>query len=349
MNNNIEELEMFCLALKDTEHGLFLFRAESKEQDKIVNEIENRIGKSNVTSKNASLIDKNHKLSKISFFKAWKDQNPNHKIFILYNLQAFVKTGHEVEFCQAMNHLRDELVALDCIFIFGMSPYFAIQLSQNAPDLYSFFGYQANFKFKNNNSGDIIDNNSNIYTGDVAVAKERLLEIYHEIIDHGIDNYDASIISLKYLVNFLDSWDEIYNYLSSEYHLDIIKIVERVINIINELNGEIKDYYFLSKVYSTAGNVYKDLGYYDKSLEYNQKALNIDEEILGNEHLTTATSYNNLGSIYSDLGRYEEALENYQKALRIREKILGKEHYKTTQTKNSIKYLLKKYKCKIND
>ena len=98
MNNNIEELEMLCLALKDTKHGLFLFRAEAKEQDKIVDEIKQYFGSNIVSSKNASLINWDNEVFKISFFKNWKEQAPDDKIFILYNLQTVAKTGHEIEF-----------------------------------------------------------------------------------------------------------------------------------------------------------------------------------------------------------------------------------------------------------
>ena len=332
MNNNIEELEMLCLALKDTKHGLFLFRAEAKEQDKIVDEIKQYFGSNIVSSKNASLINWDNEVFKISFFKNWKEQAPDDKIFILYNLQTVAKTGHEIEFCQELNHLRDELVDLDCIFIFGMSSYFAVYLSQNAPDLYSFFGYQANFKFEND---DKQDNNSNIYTGDIVVARERLLEIYHEIKAFGIDNYKSSVISLKYLVDFLDSWNEIYPYLSNVYHLDIMKIIKKVLNIIDELKDSLKDLIFLS-------DVYDDLGQYDKSLENYQKALKIATKILGQEHLTIAKIYNNLGCTYSKQGKYQEALENCQKALKMGEKILGQEHSTIATGYNNLGYIYSK-------
>ena len=339
MNNNIEELEMLCLALKDTKHGLFLFRAEAKEQDKIVDEIKQYFGSNIVSSKNASLINWDNEVFKISFFKNWKEQAPDDKIFILYNLQTVAKTGHEIEFCQELNHLRDELVDLDCIFIFGMSSYFAVYLSQNAPDLYSFFGYQANFKFEND---DKQDNNSNIYTGDIVVARERLLEIYHEIKAFGIDNYKSSVISLKYLVDFLDSWNEIYPYLSNVYHLDIMKIIKKVLNIIDELKDSLKDLIFLSDVYNTLGDVYDDLGQYDKSLENYQKALKIATKILGQEHLTIAKIYNNLGCTYSKQGKYQEALENCQKALKMGEKILGQEHSTIATGYNNLGYIYSK-------
>lgn len=66
-DNNLEELEMFCLALKDTEHGLFLFKAESREQDKIVNEIIKHFDKSLITVKDARLINWDNKNLDISF------------------------------------------------------------------------------------------------------------------------------------------------------------------------------------------------------------------------------------------------------------------------------------------
>ena len=62
----------------------------------------------------------------------------------------------------------------------------------------------------------------------------------------------------------------------------------------------------------------------------------IAEELYGNEHEKTATSYNNIGEVYRAQGDYDMALGYHQKALAICEKVLGMEHPDTATSYNNI-------------
>ena len=81
---------------------------------------------------------------------------------------------------------------------------------------------------------------------------------------------------------------------------------------------------------------YGDLGNHDKELEYELKALKISEEVLGERHPDTATSYNNVGMTYGDLGNYDKELEYKLKALKIREEVLGEQHPDTATVYNNV-------------
>lgn len=72
--------------------------------------------------------------------------------------------------------------------------------------------------------------------------------------------------------------------------------------------------------------VYREQGEYEKALEYYGKALDIRENVLGSEHLDTASTYNNVAGVYLDQGNYEKALDYYAKARAIVERMLGREH-----------------------
>jgi tetratricopeptide (TPR) repeat protein/ribonuclease BN (tRNA processing enzyme) len=84
------------------------------------------------------------------------------------------------------------------------------------------------------------------------------------------------------------------------------------------------------------GRYYDNIADYTKALEWYEKALFIGEEILGEEHPDTATTYNNIAAVYSNQGEYDRALEWYTKALTIRERVLGIEHPSTAATYNNI-------------
>lgn len=108
---------------------------------------------------------------------------------------------------------------------------------------------------------------SRIYPGDIIIARERLIEIYNEVRAKGIENYQPNIISLKYLCNFLKNWNKIYEYLSSDYSIDILAITTKVESFIGLLMNYLKkDSNFLIKVYEMIGTVYRNLAEFKKLL-----------------------------------------------------------------------------------
>ena len=66
-----------------------------------------------------------------------------------------------------------------------------------------------------------------------------------------------------------------------------------------------------------------------------QRALAIREQILGPNHLDTASSLNNLGELYYDRGKYIEAEPLHRRALAIREQVLGLRHPDTASSLNN--------------
>ena len=75
--------------------------------------------------------------------------------------------------------------------------------------------------------------------------------------------------------------------------------------------------------------------YYDAEAVF-LRLIPLAEELYGQEHKNTATSYNNIGSVYKNQGDYPKALEYYGKALAIVEEVLGKDHPDTATTYNNI-------------
>lgn len=305
MNNN-EELEMLYLALKDTDHGLLLFHSDVKDQELIVDKIKKRFDDA-VSIRNGSLLNINNKLLKIDFFKLWLKQEPDHKIYLLYNLQALPSSKNKMEFYHTMNLLRDELVDLNCIFLFGMSKYFAVELAQNAPDLYSFFSYHANFESRENNMLSLNDN-LNIHVGDVISERERLLKLYREIKKHGIENYKISDRTVRYLSNFLLSWNDIHDYLSSDIDFFVLEVVDKICTRINDLSD-----YNMNMV----GEIYYNLGYYDKALKIYQKLLNSNKYFFKSNDFCLEKMYSKIGNVYLKQKKYDQAIINIEESLKI--------------------------------
>ena len=61
-------------------------------------------------------------------------------------------------------------------------------------------------------------------------------------------------------------------------------------------------------------------------------ALKIQEQVLGSNHLSTATTYNNVGLACFGQGKLNEALEYFFKALDIRERIIGFDYQEIAST-----------------
>ncbi|MFS8563686.1 MAG: tetratricopeptide repeat protein [Rhabdochlamydiaceae bacterium] len=96
----------------------------------------------------------------------------------------------------------------------------------------------------------------------------------------------------------------------------------------------------LAKLAGTVGEGLHYLGNANEALKYSLMALKIRLELLGEEHLDTATSYNNVGLSLGALGRHQEALEHKQKALEIRLKVLQEEHLDTAISYNNVGFSL---------
>ena len=75
---------------------------------------------------------------------------------------------------------------------------------------------------------------------------------------------------------------------------------------------------------------------YDEALEIAQRCVELSEELYGENHPDTATSYDNIGCAYDSKGDYDTALEYYNKALAIRQQVLGENHSDTATSYNNI-------------
>ncbi|MCL2137639.1 MAG: tetratricopeptide repeat protein [Coriobacteriia bacterium] len=92
----------------------------------------------------------------------------------------------------------------------------------------------------------------------------------------------------------------------------------------------------IARLFNWAGCALEEIGNYPESLSCHHKALAIREQILGEEHLDTATTYNNLAMVYHDMGNYVMAHEYYKKAMTVREQLLGEKHPDTAEIYNNI-------------
>ncbi len=172
--------------------------------------------------------------------------------------------------------------------------------------------------------------------------REGFTDTLELIIDLDSDFFDK--IKNEYSKNLsIDEISQLLDISPYDNFVDKKQYIDRAEYWVEKYKKEDKPYALLL---NNLGRVYTLLSEYDKSESLYKKALKIREEVLGENHLDTATSYNNLASLYKSKGAYAEAELLFEKALKIREEVLGKNHPDTAESYNSLAglyYLKREY------
>lgn len=86
----------------------------------------------------------------------------------------------------------------------------------------------------------------------------------------------------------------------------------------------------------TIGNCYMNLGQQELAAPFFQRTLELREELLGERHPDTITSYNGLGRLMLRLGRHEDAERYLRRCLELRREVLGRDAELTLITQNNL-------------
>ena len=78
---------------------------------------------------------------------------------------------------------------------------------------------------------------------------------------------------------------------------------------------------------------------YSEAIPLAREALRIRQQVLGQEHLSVATSLNNLAALYQAMGRYQHAEPLYKQALEMRRRLLGNQHPSVATSLNNLAVL----------
>lgn len=84
------------------------------------------------------------------------------------------------------------------------------------------------------------------------------------------------------------------------------------------------------------GATYSMHGDFKNALDNNERSLIIRQEIFGQRHPDTASSFNSVGAAYGNSGDYKRNLEYAEKALTIRQELFGEHHPYTASSFDSV-------------
>lgn len=349
---NKEQFEMFCFAVEDTSSGMCLFQAYSPAtQQEIARQIKRKVSKKVLVIDFAEM-DRSDEILELSDFERWTKQDAEAEIVFVLNLQLGGLWYGDIAFIERINYMRDQLMSMGKLFVWGMSPYFRVLFSRYARDFYSFFMHS--FIFMPEDTEEIDSRLSvgyNTLTSDVRLLIEKYQE-YRERIkaykaDEGVSKWNGLILST------IEVWCQVREYLEAgqeKWIADWVnKFYEQYINTSWELKRE-KFYMViltalglldeLSKAIKWGNKLYKLQKQTENEINYTFTLHQLSRAYYKNGNLEKAIFYNGLAyDIITKLGKeqnleymgiwetkalYAKCTGNFAESLSIYQEILTK-------------------------
>ena len=301
---NEEQFQMLCLAVADTTSGMCLFQSYDPDDQ---TEIAERLQK--MIQKKSCILDMSRidaagypdEIGKIrDLIKEYKDVS----VVILCNLQLCGAAIGDRKYIQNLNHMRDQMFSMKKVWIFGMSPYFAVMLSREARDLYSCI--MGHFEFyREDEKHELVFEDTEV-SGDIRLSLRKLTELQFCIEHQGVEQTDV-----KTRLSIVSVWNGIYEYSRKD-------IVELICRILVKLEEDMENMEF------SAADCIKFLEVVAARLHLEQyrSAFHAAEVIRANaERLLPEKSreFGDICRLYGEcclnLGMYDEAEESISEAL----------------------------------
>lgn len=289
--NNEEQLEMLLMTLREVEHGICLFRSE--HQAEWVSVIRKRMGKEKVIFHNIADDDEKNGMISSKDFRKWASEM-DAKVVIVYNIQVLGLRFGDEEVIANLNYMRDQILAIGKMFVFGVSPYFDLLLSRNARDLYSCIMYHFIFQDSEEKNFGIHDFDMNDLSSDDALGVARYWEL-KERIQTKKEKPDISM----YLM-CMASWTAIRGYISYQEKEFIVVITEEVDQQYMKKEIEIADVKSIWVLARTWIYLEKE----ERSEVWYKRALKVVRDSLGEEDKSYADAL-------MEYINYYEAISNY--------------------------------------
>jgi len=215
---NEEQFQMLCLAVADTTSGMCLFQSyDSDDQTEIAKRLQKMIRKKSCIL-DMSRIDASGYPDEIGkmrdLIKGYQDVS----VVILCNLQLCGAAIGDRKYIQKLNHMRDQMFSMKKVWIFGMSPYFAVMLSREARDLYSCI--MGHFEFyREDEKHELVFEDTEV-SGDIRLSLRKLTELQFRIEHQGVERAD-----LKTRLSMVTVWNGIYEYSRK----DVVELIRRIL------------------------------------------------------------------------------------------------------------------------
>lgn len=302
--NNEEQLEMLLMTLEEVHHGICLFQSEN--QAKRVSLIQERFGEEKVIVHNIADDDEERGMISSQDFRRWASES-DAKVVIVYNLQLLGMRFGDKEVIEKLNFMRDQILTIGKLFVFGVSSYFKILLSRNARDLYSCILYHFIFQDSEEKVLGTQDFSLDALSGDGVLETSKYMEM-KERIQSDRETKDISI----YLI-CMESWNRVREYLSYHEKEFITNLAKETEQYYLQKNIEITD---ADNVWILA-NTWINLENTEKSAYWYEKVLCIVKEKLGENHELYADALVEYTDYYEAISDFIICEKFYDHAIKI--------------------------------
>jgi len=301
---NEEQLEMLLMTLGEVRHGICLFQSEN--QRKRVSLIQERFGKEKVIVHDIAEDNQENGMISSKDFRRWATET-DANVVIVYNLQLLGLRFGDEEVVEKLNFMRDQILAIGKLFVFGVSSYFNRLLSRNARDLYSCILYHFTFQDSEEKLVGIRDFDMGALSGDDALETSRYMELKERIQNH------SGAKDLSMYLACMESWNGVREYLSYQERDFIIVLAEEVDQYYAHIDLGIRD---MENIWILAGT-WIALEDAEKSVPWYEKVLRVVREEFGENHESYADALMEYIDYYEAVGDYVTCEKFYDHVIQI--------------------------------
>lgn len=301
---NEEQLEMLLMTLGEVRHGICLFQSEN--QRKRVSLIQERFGKEKVIVHDIAEDNQENGMISSKDFRRWATET-DANVVIVYNLQLLGLRFGDEEVVEKLNFMRDQILTIGKLFVFGVSSYFNRLLSRNARDLYSCILYHFTFQDSEEKLVGIRDFDMGALSGDDALETSRYMELKERIQNH------SGAKDLSMYLACMESWNGVREYLSYQERDFIIVLAEEVDQYYAHIDLGIRD---MENIWILAGT-WIALEDAEKSVPWYEKVLRLVREEFGENHESYADALMEYIDYYEAVGDYVTCEKFYDHVIQI--------------------------------
>lgn len=313
-----EQFQMLSLMIEDTTRGMCIYQAATaKEQHLVAEELKQSSCKRTTVIDMADYAEKIADIPvDIQQFKKILNQNPKTQVVIVCNLQLCGLWMGDSAYIEKLNYMRDQLMECDKMWVFGMTPYFSILLSQQARDLSTYVMFNCSFVVEEDKITYAYDKMKE-YTGDMKLCISRFEEYRRYVLEQMKEGEPG----LDMVCKALQAW------LWCADHLDYT-VTEWIRNLTDRYRDEIlaeeseRAKLFGYKLFS---KIYMQFNEYQEALIFLKKRLSLVQEIFQTDSEEVSAAYEDLAHGYIENADFQRAAECSEKALEIYRR-LGKEY-----------------------
>lgn len=317
---NKEQFQMFCFAVEDTSSGMCLFQAYSPaKQQEIARQIKSKVSKK-VLVIDFAKMERTKEMVELSDFERWIQQDVKAEVVFVLNLQLGGLWHGDVAFIERLNYMRDQLMNMGKLFVWGMSPYFRVLFSRHARDFYSFFMHSFIFMPEEREETDSrLSVGYNTLTSDARLLVEQYQEYRERIRTYKAEEESSEWNRL--ILSTIEVWCQVKEYLEAGQEKWISDQVNQLYEKYIDTSWELKKENFyivifralnllseISKAIRWGNKLYR----LQKQLRDNKKSLvltihQLSEVYYKNDDFNKAVYYNELAyNIICKLGKDKE-------------------------------------------